>query len=120
MGSAAALLQVVPSISLYAKKIFLTSTPQRITGARKLVLKFDFGTTLPKMSLLATIGPTFSVVSQVSIITLDLNLVTHSGCRPVTNLVSCFTFALFWFSWKFLFIWVYVLRFQKFLFLTLV
>ncbi|KIM21246.1 hypothetical protein M408DRAFT_333566 [Serendipita vermifera MAFF 305830] len=88
MGAAGALLQVGPLIFYFVKKIFFGNTPREAYQATFLMPSFDFGVMLPRMSLLATIGLAYSIIS------------------PVINALALLAFALFWFSWKFLLIWV--------------
>ncbi|CAG7847024.1 Uncharacterized protein RSN1 AltName: Full=Rescuer of SRO7 at high Nacl protein 1 [Serendipita indica DSM 11827] len=88
MGAAGALLQAGPLILYFIKKVFFGNTPREAFEATFIMPSFDFGTVLPRMSLLATIAFAYAVIS------------------PIINLLACLTFALFWVSWKFLLIWV--------------
>jgi hypothetical protein len=67
MGAAGALLQVGPLIIYFVKKMFFGNTPREAFEATFLMPSFDFGIMLPRMSLLATIGFAYSIVSYVDL-----------------------------------------------------
>jgi hypothetical protein len=65
MGAAGALLQIGPLILYFIKKLFFGSTPREAYQATFFMPHFDFGVMLPRMSLLATIGLAYSIISYV-------------------------------------------------------
>ncbi|EIN07902.1 DUF221-domain-containing protein [Punctularia strigosozonata HHB-11173 SS5] len=83
-GAASALIQLGPLIMHYVKKWFLGRTPRQAYGVTFLMPSADFGTTLPRLSLLATIGFAYSVIS------------------PLINGLALLGFSLLYVAWKFL------------------
>ncbi|QRV93773.1 tranport-associated late exocytosis protein [Ceratobasidium sp. AG-Ba] len=88
-GSAGALAQVGPLVVHFLKKHLFGSTPRQAFDITFLMPKADFGTILPRMSLLCTIALAYSIIS------------------PVINGLAMLAFALYYVAWKFLFLWVY-------------
>jgi len=88
-GAGSALLQVGVLVMYLVKKWFLGRTPRQAYSVTFLMPKADFGLVLPRMSLLATIGLAYSVLS------------------PIINGLAMLAFILFFFSWKFLLTWVF-------------
>ncbi|KAI0076270.1 DUF221-domain-containing protein [Panus rudis PR-1116 ss-1] len=88
-GAGSALLQVGALFMHYIKKWFLGRTPRQAYAVTFLMPKADFGLVLPRISLLATIALTYSVLS------------------PIINGLATVAFILFFFAWKFLLTWVF-------------
>ncbi|KAF5351925.1 hypothetical protein D9756_007456 [Leucocoprinus leucothites] len=88
-GAGAALLQLVDLVLHFIKKWFLGRTPRQAYGVTFLMPSADFGVILPRLSLLATIGFAYSVLS------------------PLINLLALLCYAMFYIAWKFLFVQVF-------------
>ncbi|KIJ24983.1 hypothetical protein M422DRAFT_194019 [Sphaerobolus stellatus SS14] len=88
-GAGSALLQVFTLLVYFIKKWFLGRTPRQAYRVTFMMPDADFGVILPQLSLLATIGLTYSVLS------------------PIINGLAALAFALFYFAWKFLLTWVF-------------
>ncbi|KAF8586259.1 DUF221-domain-containing protein [Ramaria rubella] len=88
-GAGSALLQVATLFMHYIRKWFFGRTPRQAYAVTFLMPSADFGTVLPQMSLLATIGLAYSVLS------------------PIINGLATLAFVLFYLSWKFLLTWVF-------------
>ncbi|KDQ59601.1 hypothetical protein JAAARDRAFT_153575 [Jaapia argillacea MUCL 33604] len=83
-GAASALIQLGPLVIHFVKKWFLGRTPRQAYSVTFMMPSVDFGTVLPRMSLLATIGIVYSVLA------------------PLINGLAVLAFALLYLSWKFL------------------
>ncbi|KAF8529554.1 DUF221 family protein [Hysterangium stoloniferum] len=88
-GAGSALLQVFTLLVYYAKKWFFGRTPRQAYAVTFTMPSADFGVVLPQLSLLATIGLAYSVLS------------------PIINGLAMLAFVLFYFVWKFLLTWVF-------------
>lgn len=87
-GAAGSLLQIAGVVIYNLKLKFLTSTPRSVYAIRCGMSTVQWGTLFPNITLLAVIGICYSVVS------------------PILNLFALAGFALFWFVYKYLFIFV--------------
>ncbi|KAF9453915.1 DUF221-domain-containing protein [Macrolepiota fuliginosa MF-IS2] len=83
-GAGAALLQLAPLVFHFIRKWFLGRTPRQAYGVTFLMPNADFGVVLPRLSLLATIGFAYSVMS------------------PLINLLALISYIMYYFAWKFL------------------
>lgn len=83
-GAASALIQLGPLIFHFIRKWFLGRTPRQAYGVTFLMPAANFGTVLPRISLLATIGLAYSVLS------------------PIINGLATVAFFLLFLAWKFL------------------
>ncbi|KAL1686821.1 hypothetical protein GGG16DRAFT_63488 [Schizophyllum commune] len=88
-GAGGALAQLVPIAMYFIKKRLLGSTPRQTYDITYKMPSVDFGTLLPRLSLIATIGFAYSILS------------------PLINAVAFVSFALFFVAYKFLFMQVY-------------
>ncbi|KAG8922564.1 hypothetical protein FRC02_011782 [Tulasnella sp. 418] len=88
-GAAAALLQLVPLVLYFVHRWLVGDTPRSAYGKTFVMPKADFGTILPRISLVAAIGLAYSIIS------------------PVINGLALLSFFLLWLAWKFLFTWVF-------------
>ncbi|KIP07764.1 hypothetical protein PHLGIDRAFT_70481 [Phlebiopsis gigantea 11061_1 CR5-6] len=88
-GAGSALLQVGTILLYFSKKWFLGRTPRQAYEVTFMMPQADFGLVLPRISLLATIGLAYSVLS------------------PIINGLAMLSFLLFFVSWKFLLTWVF-------------
>ncbi|CAL1696410.1 unnamed protein product [Somion occarium] len=88
-GAGSALLQVGVLFMHFIKRWFLGRTPRQAYAVTFLMPMADFGLVLPRISLLATIALTYSVLS------------------PIINGLAMVAFLLFFFAWKFLLTWVF-------------
>ncbi|KAF5322492.1 hypothetical protein D9619_001365 [Psilocybe cf. subviscida] len=82
-GAGGALVQLAPLIIHYFRKWFLGRTPRQAYDVTFKMPSADFGTALPRLSLLATITFAYSVLS------------------PLINLLAFISFAFFYVAWKF-------------------
>ncbi|TFK46380.1 DUF221-domain-containing protein [Heliocybe sulcata] len=83
-GAASALIQLGSLILHFIRKWFLGRTPRQAYGVTFLMPSANFGTVLPRISLLATIGLVYSVLS------------------PIINGLATVAFFLLFIAWKFL------------------
>ncbi|TFK44505.1 hypothetical protein BDQ12DRAFT_701964 [Crucibulum laeve] len=83
-GAGGALAQLVPLIMHYIRKWFLGRTPRQAYTVTFLMPSADFGVILPRLSLLATIGFAYSVLS------------------PLINILALISYAMFYLAFKFL------------------
>lgn len=88
-GAGSALLQLADLSLYYFQKWFTGQTPRQIHSVTFKMPSTDFGVIMPQMSLLATIGFAYSVLS------------------PIINGLATMAFALYYFVWKFLLTWVF-------------
>ncbi|KZS87835.1 DUF221-domain-containing protein [Sistotremastrum niveocremeum HHB9708] len=88
-GAGGALLQIAPLIMHFIKKKFLGRTPRQAFDVTFLMPNADFGVILPRMSLLATIGIAYSVIS------------------PIINALAFASYLLLFLAWKFLLMYVF-------------
>ncbi|TRM61312.1 hypothetical protein BD626DRAFT_406026 [Schizophyllum amplum] len=88
-GAGGALAQLVPIVMYFIKKRLLGSTPRQTYGIMFLMPSADFGTLMPRMSLIATIGFSYSILT------------------PLINAAAFVSFLLFFIAYKFLFMQVY-------------
>ncbi|EKM57401.1 uncharacterized protein PHACADRAFT_92160 [Phanerochaete carnosa HHB-10118-sp] len=93
-GAGSALLQVGQLIGHFVRKWLLGRTPRQAYAVTFMMPKAiypqaNFGLVLPRISLLATIGLAYSVIS------------------PIINPLATVSFMLFFLSWKFLLTWVF-------------
>ncbi|KAF8606373.1 DUF221-domain-containing protein [Ceratobasidium sp. AG-I] len=88
-GSAGALAQIGPLVVHFLKKYLLGRTPRQAFEITFIMPRADFGTILPRISLLCSIALAYSVIA------------------PVINGLAMLAFALYYVAWKFLFLWVY-------------
>lgn len=87
-GAAGGLLQIASVVIYQLKLKYLTSTPRSVYDTRCGMSSVSWGTLFPNVTLLAVIGICYSVVS------------------PILNGFAMVGFALFWFVYKYLFIFV--------------
>ncbi|OAV98725.1 hypothetical protein PTTG_09825 [Puccinia triticina 1-1 BBBD Race 1] len=87
-GAAGSLLQIAGVVVYNLKLKFLTSTPRSVYTTRCGMSSVQWGTLFPNMTLLAVIAISYSIVS------------------PILNGFALVGFALFWFVYKYLFIFV--------------
>ncbi|KAJ3916223.1 DUF221 family protein [Lentinula edodes] len=88
-GAGSALAQLFPLVGYYFGKWFLGRTPRQAFNVTFLMPSADFGTLLPRLSLLATIGLAYSVLN------------------PLINLLALICFGCYYIAWKFLFLQVF-------------
>ncbi|KAF8532738.1 DUF221-domain-containing protein [Gautieria morchelliformis] len=88
-GAGGALLQIGTLFIYYTRKWFFGNTPRQAFTLNFLMPSTDFGTVFAQMSLLATIGFAYSVLS------------------PIINGLATLAFVLFYLAWKFLLNWVF-------------
>lgn len=88
-GAAGGLLQIARLAIYYIKIVLLGGTPRKVFALRNNMDSVKFGTAFPKMTLLTVIGLAYSIIA------------------PVMCGFVMLTFALFWFVYKYLFLWVY-------------
>ncbi|KAJ3865912.1 DUF221 family protein [Lentinula novae-zelandiae] len=88
-GAGSALAQLFPLVVYYFGKWFLGRTPRQAFNVTFLMPSADFGTLLPRLSLLATIGLAYSVLN------------------PLINLLASICFGCYYIAWKFLFLQVF-------------
>ncbi|KAL1744955.1 hypothetical protein HDZ31DRAFT_37437 [Schizophyllum fasciatum] len=84
-GAGGALAQLAPIAMYFIKKRLLGSTPRQTFDITYRMPSVDFGTLLPRLSLIATIGFAYSILS------------------PLINVVAFASFTLFFIAYKFLF-----------------
>ncbi|KAF9528530.1 DUF221 family protein [Crepidotus variabilis] len=84
-GAGSALVQLGPLLLHYIRKWFLGRTPRQAYGVTFRMPSCDFGTTLPRFSLLASICFAYSVLA------------------PFINLLALLSFIMFYLTYKFLF-----------------
>lgn len=84
-GAGAALVQLFSLIMYFVRKRFLGRTPRQAYEVTFLMPAADFGTILPRLSLLATITFAYSVLN------------------PLINPLALICFGMFYLAWKFLF-----------------
>jgi hypothetical protein len=82
-GAASALIQLGALVLHYYQKWYAGRTPRQAYKATFVMPSADFGVLLPRISLLATIGLAYSVIS------------------PVINGLAVVSFFLFFLAWKF-------------------
>ncbi len=87
-SSMGGLLQIVGLILYYVKLFVLASTPRSVYGIKHDMPNVAWGTLFPNMTLLTVIGITYSIIA------------------PLVAGFACLAFALFYFTNKYLFIWV--------------
>ncbi|KAI7964441.1 hypothetical protein MJO29_002539 [Puccinia striiformis f. sp. tritici] len=87
-GAAGSLLQIAGVVVYNLKIKFLTSTPRSVYTTRCGMSSVQWGTLFPNITLLAVIAISYSIVS------------------PILNGFALVGFALFWFVYKYLFIFV--------------
>ncbi|CAA7259132.1 unnamed protein product [Cyclocybe aegerita] len=83
-GAGSALVQLAPLVLHYIRKWFLGRTPRQAYEVTFRMPSADFGVILPRLSLLATIGFAYSVLS------------------PLINLLALISYAMFYIAFKFL------------------
>ncbi|KAJ4485800.1 DUF221 family protein [Lentinula aciculospora] len=88
-GAGSALAQLFPLVGYYFGKWFLGRTPRQAFDVTFLMPSADFGTLLPRLSLLATIGLAYSVLN------------------PLINLLAFICYGCYYIAWKFLFLQVF-------------
>ncbi|KAG8811094.1 hypothetical protein FRC19_004102, partial [Serendipita sp. 401] len=86
-GTAGGLLQIAPLVIYYVKLFILGSTPRSVYSIRYDLRDVFFGTLFPTITLLVVISFGYSLIS------------------PVINGLAWLAFALFYFVWKYLFLW---------------
>ncbi|CAL1699363.1 unnamed protein product [Somion occarium] len=86
-GTASGFLQVVPLILYYVKLFILGSTPRSIYKIKYTGRTVAWGTLWPTTTLLVVITLAYSIIA------------------PIMNGLACATFFLFYFLWKYLFLW---------------
>ncbi|PPR03078.1 hypothetical protein CVT24_012391 [Panaeolus cyanescens] len=84
-GAGSALVQLAPLALHFIRKWFLGRTPRQAYDVTFKMPSADFGTILPRLSLLATIAFAYSVLS------------------PLINLLALLCYSMFYIAWKFLF-----------------
>ncbi|EJD51988.1 DUF221-domain-containing protein [Auricularia subglabra TFB-10046 SS5] len=87
-GAGMAFLQLVPLVLHYVKKWLFGRTPREAYSVSFIMPALDFGVVIPPISLLATIGLSYSVIS------------------PLMNVVAVIASGLLWFAYKYLFLYV--------------
>ncbi|KAG0148858.1 hypothetical protein CROQUDRAFT_669563 [Cronartium quercuum f. sp. fusiforme G11] len=87
-GAAGSLLQIAGVVVYYLKINWLSSTPRSVYNIRSSMSSVAWGTLFPNITLLTVIGIAYSIVS------------------PILNGFMFVGFALFWFVYKYLFIYV--------------
>ncbi|KIY47384.1 DUF221-domain-containing protein, partial [Fistulina hepatica ATCC 64428] len=88
-GVAGGFLNIVSLIIYYAKLYILGSTPRAVYGIKYSLGSVTWGTTFPGIGLITAIALGYSIIS------------------PIINGLACFTFAGFYFLYKYLFLWQY-------------
>ncbi|KAJ3853610.1 DUF221 family protein [Lentinula lateritia] len=88
-GAGSALAQLFPLVGYYLGKWFFGKTPRQAFNVTFLMPSADFGTLLPRLSLLATIGFAYSVLN------------------PLINLLALICYGCYYIAWKFLFLQVF-------------
>ncbi|KAF9058941.1 hypothetical protein BDP27DRAFT_529917 [Rhodocollybia butyracea] len=88
-GAGTALAQLSPLIKYYFGKWFLGRTPRQAFDVTFSMPSADFGTLLPRLSLLATIGLAYSVLN------------------PLINFLALICYGCYYIAWKFLFLQVF-------------
>ncbi|KIK66859.1 hypothetical protein GYMLUDRAFT_37938 [Collybiopsis luxurians FD-317 M1] len=88
-GAGSALAQLFQVLGYYFGKWFLGRTPRQAFNVTFLMPSADFGTLLPRLSLLATIG------------------FAYSALNPLINLLAFITYGCYYIAWKFLFLQVF-------------
>ncbi|KAF7782412.1 hypothetical protein Agabi119p4_1788 [Agaricus bisporus var. burnettii] len=83
-GAGAALVQLAPLALHFLRKWFLGRTPRQAYGVTFLMPHADLSVIFPRLSLLATIGFAYSVLS------------------PLINLLAFITYLTYYLAWKFL------------------
>ncbi|KAF8160922.1 DUF221 family protein [Crassisporium funariophilum] len=83
-GAGSALVQLAPLVLHFIRKWFLGRTPRQAYEVTFRMPAADFGTVLPRLSLLATIAFAYSVLS------------------PLINLLALISYGMFYLAWKFL------------------
>ncbi|EKM59100.1 uncharacterized protein PHACADRAFT_169556 [Phanerochaete carnosa HHB-10118-sp] len=86
-GTASGFLQASPLVMYYLKLFILGSTPRSVYKVKYGTRSVSFGTLFPSTTLLVVITITYSVIS------------------PIINGLAFVTFLLFYFLWKYLFLW---------------
>lgn len=86
-GTAGGLLQAVPLIVYYIKLFVLGSTPRSVYKIKYDLRDVFFGTLWPSISLLMVISTGYMIIT------------------PVINGIAALAFFLFFFVWKYLFLW---------------
>ncbi|KAG8775510.1 hypothetical protein FRC20_000477 [Serendipita sp. 405] len=86
-GTAGGLLQIAPLVIYYVKLFILGSTPRSVYSIRYDLRDVFFGTLFPTITLLVVISFGYSLIS------------------PVINGLAWLAFSLFYFVWKYLFLW---------------
>ncbi|OCH87240.1 DUF221-domain-containing protein [Obba rivulosa] len=86
-GTASGFLQVVPLVLYYVKLFILGSTPRSIYKIQYTLRSVNWGTLFPTVTLLVVITLSYSIIS------------------PIINGLGFLTFFLFYFVWKYLFLW---------------
>jgi calcium permeable stress-gated cation channel len=87
-GTASGFLQVVPLLLYYVKLFILGSTPRSVFKIKYGARTTNFGTVFPGVTLLMVIATAYMVIS------------------PIINGLAFASFALFYFMYKYLFLWV--------------
>ncbi|KAF5364658.1 hypothetical protein D9758_005530 [Tetrapyrgos nigripes] len=85
-GAGMALIQLMPLIKHYFKKVFLGRTPRQAFAVTFRMPSIDFGETLPRLSLLATIAFAYSVLN------------------PLINFLAFVSYIMMYIAYKFLFL----------------
>ncbi|KAI5480450.1 AMP deaminase [Pseudohyphozyma bogoriensis] len=83
------LAQIVKLIVYYVKLFILGSTPRSVAGIKLGMSGVAWGTLFPGITLLTVIALTYSVIA------------------PIVTGVALFSFFLYWFIYKYLFLWVF-------------
>ncbi|POY71826.1 hypothetical protein BMF94_5187 [Rhodotorula taiwanensis] len=87
-GAAGALLQIAHLAVYYVKLVLLGSTPRAVWNIKSWFPAVAWGTLWPSMTLLTVIGLVYSIIA------------------PLICGFACVAFALFWFAYKYLFLYV--------------
>ncbi|THU96938.1 DUF221-domain-containing protein [Dendrothele bispora CBS 962.96] len=85
-GAGMALVQLVPLIIHYFRKFFMGRTPRQAFAVTFRMPSIDFGETLPRLSLLATIAFAYSVLN------------------PLINFLALISYVMMYLAYKFLFL----------------
>ncbi|THH04380.1 hypothetical protein EW145_g5564 [Phellinidium pouzarii] len=85
-GTASGFLQVVPLVTYYMKLFLMGSTPRSVYTIKYTLRNVSWGTLFPSMTLIVVITLAYSVIS------------------PIINGLACFTFILFYYLYKYLFL----------------
>ncbi|CCA74265.1 related to RSN1-Overexpression rescues sro7/sop1 in NaCl [Serendipita indica DSM 11827] len=86
-GTAGSLLQAVPLVVYYVKLFILGSTPRSVYSIKYDLRDVFFGTLFPSITLLVVISFGYMIIS------------------PIINGLALVAFGLFYFVWKYLFLW---------------